>query len=81
MAEQGVRVELPDSIYGGVYANFFGVTINPDIVIMDFASTLPEPGETKPERNVVVSRVLTSRDGAKRLAELLDRLIKETEPK
>lgn len=77
--EKEIKPELPDSIRNGVYATYFAVSINPDFAVIDFGSPLPEPGTTIPERNIIVSRIVTTKSGAKQLAELINNVIKQTE--
>jgi hypothetical protein len=54
-------------VRAGVYTSYFSVSVNPDFVTLDFGNALPEPGETKPKRNIIVSRVLISKQGARKL--------------
>lgn len=75
------KTELPDSIRAGVYATFFSVAVNPEFVVLDFGSALPEPGKVVSEKNIIVSRIITTKNGAKKLVELLDRVIKQAESK
>jgi hypothetical protein len=74
-----IKPELPDAIRGGVYASFFSVSINPEFAVIDFGNNLPEPGGTVPERNVIVSRIITSKNGAKQLADLIYEIINKSE--
>lgn len=74
-----VKPEIPDSVRNGVFATFFGVSINPEFAVIDFGNPLPEVGETEVSRNIIVSRIITTRAGAKQLADLINQVIKQTE--
>ena len=73
------KPEISDSIRLGVYVNFFGVSVNPERVVIDFGNVLPGPGEATSERNIIVSRVITSKGGAQKLADLINKVIRDSE--
>jgi hypothetical protein len=75
--EKEIKPEISDSMRPGVYANFFGVSASPEAVVIDFGNLLPNPGATATEKNIIVSRIITSRDGAKKLAELINGIVKD----
>lgn len=82
MPEETHIVELPESLRNGVYANFFGLTVSEHEAIIDFASSLPEPPvspgpQPASPRALVVSRVIVSVEGARKLRDLLDDLLKQ----
>ena len=74
-----MKPELPDSVRNGVFATFFGVSINPEFAVIDFGNPLPEVGEVEASRNIIVSRIITPRTGAKQLADLIYQVLKQTE--
>lgn len=76
-----IKADLPDSVRGGVYADFFSVTVSSDLAIIDFGNTLPEPGSLVPGKNIIVSRVITSRDGILKLADLINEVGRKPQPK
>ncbi|MFA5399919.1 MAG: DUF3467 domain-containing protein [Dehalococcoidia bacterium] len=71
--------ELPESLRAGVYSNVFSVTITNEFVVLDFGSSIPDAGKVVPDKNVVVSRVITSREGAEKLVGLITKLINRVE--
>ncbi|MFC2050707.1 DUF3467 domain-containing protein [Chloroflexota bacterium] len=68
--------EITDSMRSGVYANYFAVSAGKEKVIIDFGNILPEPGKTELERNIIVSRVVLSKEGAQKLANLINQIMK-----
>jgi hypothetical protein len=79
MDKDEIKAELPEQIRQGMYANFFAVTVNPEYTLIDFGNVLPEAGETTPQKNTIVSRIITSKNGARRLATLINEVIKQSE--
>lgn len=76
MEKKELKPELPDSIRNGVFATYFAVSASPEIVVIDFGNPLPEPGTTVSQRNMIVSRIITTKDGAKKLADLINGVVK-----
>lgn len=76
--EKQINPEISDSMRPGIFANFFGVSANPESVVIDFGNLLPNPGTAIYEKNMIVSRIITSRDGAKKLAKLINDMVKDS---
>ena len=74
-------IEVTDQLRTGVYANYFSVSVNPELIVIDSGNVLPEPGTGKRGKLVLVSRVVTTMKGAKSLVGILDELIKKSETK
>lgn len=70
--------ELPEALRAGVYANYFGINANNERIVLDFGSILPETGKGI-MRNTIVSRVITSKEGAQKLAALINKMIQNLE--
>jgi len=77
--KQELPIEVSDSIRTGVFATYFYITMNPDFAVIDFGSPLPEPGIPDAKRNLIVSRVITTKAGAKQLADLIYGLFNKSE--
>ena len=73
--DKEIKPELPDSVRNGVFATYFAVSINPEFAVIDFGSPLPEPGTINATRNIIVSRIITTKAGAKQLAEWIEGVI------
>lgn len=78
---------ISESLRNGVYANYFSVVTSETDSIIDFGFISPDPvtaskgktipGKTIPSRNNIVSRVILSRTGIKKLLEIMNTLLKE----
>lgn len=77
------KPELPESLRGGVYANFFSISVSKSEAVVDFGIISPDPrtgaekpGEDIPRRNQIVSRVIMSRDAIEKFHDLLTGVLK-----
>lgn len=69
-------IELPEAIENGLYSNFAIITPSETEFVLDFANTLPRPGEQSLK---VQSRIIMTPQNLKRHVRLLMQHIQEYE--